>query len=62
MPHSFTNTTAQSFSITLSPSRVLCEESAVSTFGHGGVGIEITKRRKGGPGGRLLWKVGRGSN
>ncbi|KAF8250930.1 hypothetical protein K440DRAFT_616573 [Wilcoxina mikolae CBS 423.85] len=43
---------------------VLCwEESAVSTFGHGGVGIEIAKRRKGGPGGRMLWKVGnRASN
>jgi len=38
---------------------VLCwEESAVSTFGHGGIGIEITRRRKGGPGGRMLWKIG----
>ncbi|KAA8892785.1 hypothetical protein FN846DRAFT_896552 [Sphaerosporella brunnea] len=42
---------------------VLCwEESAVSTFGHGGIGIEIAKRRKGGPGGRMLWKVGRSSS
>ncbi|KAI5782622.1 hypothetical protein EDC01DRAFT_618981 [Geopyxis carbonaria] len=39
------------------------EESVVSTFGHGAIGIEVTKRRKGGPGGRMLWKVGRrGSN
>lgn len=38
---------------------VLCwEESAVSTFGHGPAGIEIARRRKGGPGGRMLWKVG----
>ncbi|KAF8053920.1 hypothetical protein FPV67DRAFT_1461870 [Lyophyllum atratum] len=38
---------------------VLCwEESAVSTFGHGGIGIEIARRKKGGPGGRMLWKVG----
>jgi hypothetical protein len=35
------------------------EESAVSTFGHGGIGIEIARRRKGGPGGRMLWKVGK---
>lgn len=38
------------------------EESAVSTFGHGGIGIEIAKRRKGGPGGRMLWKVGRSAS
>lgn len=38
---------------------VLCwEESAVSTFGHGPASIEIARRRKGGPGGRMLWKVG----
>ena len=38
---------------------VLCwEESAVSTFGHGSIGIEIARRKKGGPGGRMLWKVG----
>jgi hypothetical protein len=36
------------------PEILLCEESVVMSFGHGGVGIEITKRRKGGPGGRLL--------
>jgi hypothetical protein len=35
------------------------EESVVSTFGHGAIGIEITKRKKGGPGGRMLWKVGK---
>ena len=37
------------------------EESVVTTFGNGVIGIEITKRRKGGPGGRMLWKVGKKS-
>ncbi|TGZ82267.1 hypothetical protein EX30DRAFT_220681 [Ascodesmis nigricans] len=35
------------------------EESVVSTFGHGGIGIEVTKRKKGSPGGKVLWKVGK---
>lgn len=35
------------------------EESVLCTFGHGGNGLEITRRRKGGnSGGRVLWKVG----
>lgn len=35
------------------------EESVLCTFGHGGNGLEITRRRKGGNnGGRVLWKVG----
>lgn len=35
------------------------EESVVTTFGHGDVGVELVKRRKGAPGGRMLWKIGR---
>lgn len=35
------------------------EESVLCTFGHGGNGLEISRRRKGGSnGGRVLWKVG----
>lgn len=37
------------------------EESVLRTFGHGGNGLEITRRKKGvgsAAGGRVLWKVG----
>jgi hypothetical protein len=44
------------------PDALCWEESAVSTFGHGAGGIEVARRRKGGPGGRMLWKVGRETN